>query len=178
MADLQTRQHKSGSKRILPRIDMTPMVDLGFLLIAFFMFTTTLTQPKVMEVNMPYTEAPPDGGTSFPEESTITLILSGQHKVTYYYGRFEAGETFAAADFNGTNALRPVLLSKQREAAQLPATFSRQAHLLHVLIKPTDDCTYEDLVKTLDEMNILDIRYYALVDVSDAEKEWLQQNLR
>lgn len=178
MADLQTRQRKGDPKRILPRIDMTPMVDLGFLLIAFFMFTTTLAQPKVMEVNMPYTEAPPEGGTSYPEESTVTLLLSSQHKVAYYYGNFESGEAFAAAGFEGNNPLRSVLLNKQQEAAKLPTTYSRQAHFLHVLIKPTDDCTYEDLVKALDEMSILDIRYYALADVSDAEKEWLQQNLR
>lgn len=170
MADLQTRQRKGDPKRILPRIDMTPMVDLGFLLIAFFMFTTTLAQPKVMEVNMPYTEAPPEGGRSYPEESTVTLLLSSQHKVAYYYGNFESGEAFAAAGFEGNNPLRSVLLNKQQEAAKLPTTYSRQAHFLHVLIKPTDDCTYEDLVKALDEMSILDIRYYALADVSDAEK--------
>lgn len=173
MADLQTRQKAGSVKRILPRIDMTPMVDLGFLLISFFMFTTTLTQPRALEVNMPYrNEKAPDNGTSYPEESTTTLILFKKHSIIYYHGMFDSGKIPTRSDFQG---IRPVLIDKQKEAAALPPSFSRQAHFLHVLIKPTDDCTYEDVVKALDEMSILDVRYYALVDISAEEKEWLQQ---
>lgn len=85
MAEMNMPQ-KGGQRKIRStRIDLTPMVDLGFLLITFFMFTTTLANPKVMRINMP-SDDKPDTPTVFAEESTITLIPISGHNVVYYKG--------------------------------------------------------------------------------------------
>ncbi len=64
MAEMQTSDsgsHKKGSKKVRTkkmstRVDLTAMVDLGFLLITFFMLATTMNKPKTMEVNKPAKE--------------------------------------------------------------------------------------------------------------------------
>src|SRR5579883_696437 len=82
MADVLAKGNKGPRRNI--RIDLTPMVDLGFLLICFFMYTATLAKSKVMEINSPipdYTHPTP-----WPEEATITLISVSAHKIIYYPG--------------------------------------------------------------------------------------------
>ena len=84
MAELDTSSgghHKKGpgvkkAKKLSTRIDLTPMVDLGFLLITFFMYTTTLAKPKTMEINMPYKdEKMTEEQKSKVKESTALTIL-------------------------------------------------------------------------------------------------------
>ncbi len=171
MADMDLPQ-KTGKRKVqVPRIDLTPMVDLGFLLITFFIFTTTMAKSKTMEVNMPFRTD--EAKTSFVEESTITLIPTKEHGIVYYHGAFTQDSALHLAR---QNEIRDVLIAKQRAAAALPASLSADAHQVHVIIKPNDDCKYEDVVSLLDEMNILQIPFYAVDDVTQAEKEWLENN--
>src|SRR6476620_11987463 len=95
MAELDTSSsggHKKGpgvkkGKKLSTRIDLTPMVDLGFLLITFFMFTTTLAKPKTMEINMPNKEKIDEKDQTKVKESTaMTILLSKNHRVYYYEG--------------------------------------------------------------------------------------------
>ncbi len=171
MADMNLPQNNGKRKVQPPRIDLTPMVDLGFLLITFFIFTTTMAQPKTMEVNMPF--KPAGANTSFAEECTITLIPTKEHAMIYYHGAFNEDSTLHLAK---QKEIREVLLAKQKAAAALPAGFSADAHQLHVIIKPNDDCNYEDVVTLLDEMNILQVPFYALDEITDTEKEWIANN--
>ena len=174
MAEI-TLPQKTGKRKLqVPRIDLTPMVDLGFLLITFFMYTTTMTKLKVMDINLPTTETPPNP-TPFIEESTITLIAVDAHKIVYYEGALAGPEQLHTTGFRATNGLRDILMKKQDAAKHLTDAFSKEAHKLHVLIKPADNCTYDDVVKILDEMNILAVPYYAMVDVSPTEKEFMQK---
>lgn len=160
---------KTGQRKVqAPRIDLTPMVDLGFLLITFFIFTTTMANPRTMELNMPF--KPSRGNIAFVDTSTITLIPVKNHTIAYYNGQFKSNSIPQTASFN---AIREILVVKQNNLKALPVGYSDQARKLHVIIKPNDDCTYEDVVNVLDEMSILDIRYYAIDDISAPEKEWL-----
>jgi len=174
MADMQLPQ-KNGKRKVHTlRVDLTPMVDLGFLLISFFMYTTTMAKPKTMQVDMPIPEGP---HMPFCEECSITLIPAKNHRVVYYKGALEHPEKLGVTGFENTG-LRAELAREQRQVKALPASFSKDAHELHVIIRPNDDCTYEDLVKILDEMSILDIRYYAIADITAAEKELVTKKLQ
>src|SRR6201986_4690536 len=95
MAELDTSGggHKKGpgvkkGKKLSTRIDLTPMVDLGFLLITFFMFTTTLAKPKTMEINMPYKDPnlKIEDQNKIKNSVALTILLSKNHRIFYYEG--------------------------------------------------------------------------------------------
>ncbi len=167
MAEI-TQNTSKGSRRktVMPRIDFTPMVDLGFLLITFFIYTTTMTESKAMDINMPYNH-PTKEPTVFIDTSTITIIPTKDHKIAYYTGALESDAELKMTDHA---RIREVIISKQSDLKKLPNTFSAEAHKLHVIIKPNDDSKYEDLVKILDEMLINAVPYYAIVDISREEQ--------
>jgi biopolymer transport protein ExbD len=156
---------KSGGKRQLPpRVDLTPMVDLGFLLITFFMYTTTLARPTVMELQMPFpTKA---NVSAIPEESTLVLIPAAGHRFAWYRGNSKAEE-----ELHWTNAkgLRELLLSEKKRAAALPSEYSAQAHRLHLMIHPDTGSNYDDLVRALDEVQIGDVPHYYIGTISTEE---------
>ena len=162
---------QNGGKRKLqaPRIDFTPMVDLGFLLITFFIFTTTMAKPKAMVLNMPSIE-PTDSPSKVAEESVITIIPVSGHRTVYFEGMLKDPSQLNVCN---NSAVRAVLLAKKTRVANLPASYSRAAHLMYVLIKPNNDCSYADVVQMLDEMNIVDISRYSLGDVAPEEKDMI-----
>ncbi|MBC7554259.1 MAG: biopolymer transporter ExbD, partial [Taibaiella sp.] len=147
-----------------PRIDLTPMVDLGFLLITFFMFTTTLAQPKALALNLPADKT--DGSeTVFIDVASVTLLPGANHTVAYYNGLLAD----QGLRFTTIANVRAMLQQRKAQIAALPATFSAQAHKMHVLIKPTTQCKYADVVGLLDEMLIVDVPFYTLADVTPDE---------
>ena len=171
MAEMNLPQ--KGRRSQTPRIDLTPMVDLGFLLITFFMYTTTLAKPATMELKLPSNE-PTTTPTTVVAESTITLITIKDHRIVYYEGMLDDATVPKQCSFS---QLRSVLLDKKSRVISLPLTFSPAAHKMYALIKPGDNSTYEDLVQLLDEMIIDVIPLYTIMDVSPEEKEWLMKNL-
>lgn len=169
MADFIPAVNNGKRKTIAPRIDLTPMVDLGFLLITFFMYTTTMIKPKVMDINMPV----PGKASEIPEESTITLIQSSGH-LTFMY----KGTSLQDMQILHPKDIRTVIIHEQQQVRNLPATFSDAAHKLHVIIKPDNKSTYEDLVNLLDEMNINKIPYYSIADIAAEEQNILTEKLQ
>jgi biopolymer transport protein ExbD len=151
---------KTGRKKLSTRVDLTPMVDLGFLLLTFFIFSTSLSAPKEMKLMLPDdTPTPTPNKTS--EEKTISFIL-GRDSVYYYNGN----------DIDATKALskksteiRNVLIQKKKEIA---ARFKDGKELV-VLIKPTDNASYESIVNILDEMTINEITRQVFVEPEGKE---------
>lgn len=173
MADVLIPQ-KNGRRKIHSlRVDLTPMVDLGFLLIAFFMYTTTMAKNKSLEVNKP---VPGGNSVAYPSESAVTLIPTKDHRVFYYKGALEENKN-GMSDFTD-KGIRTILLQAEKDAAALPATYSPEAHRLHVIIKPADDCSYADVVAVLDEMEILQVPYYAMADITAEETQLLTNKLQ
>lgn len=175
MAEIQTSS--TGNKRrksSTPRIDLTPMVDLGFLLITFFMYTTTLARPKVMELQMPHKPAG-KATTTIPAEATIVLMPAAHHLVACYKGTDKTPESLTWQAFEGRNSLRILLQSGMSRVQSLPATFSKEAHELHVLIKPDTSASYQDIVRTLDEMAINGVPYYTMMHIGPGERAAIQK---
>lgn len=180
MADVQNSPRaraangKPRSRRMSTRIDFTPMVDLGFLLITFFMLTTVLTKPNVMPLVMPETEG---DDAPIKQSKALTLLLGADDKVYWYEGLDMANMDSTNFDSDG---LREVILQKKEKvAAQFglqtytdPKTGElRQGSQVNVIIKPATDSRYKNLVDVLDEMAICQVRYYCVMDASAAETE-------
>lgn len=148
---------KRRAKKMSTRVDMTPMVDLAFLLLTFFMLTTTFARPYAMDLQMPVKTGDPT-----PVKNALTVILRKGHQVHYFLGLNAPGDaTVPPVELHTTsfaaNGIRQVLLSRQQQG-----TFT-------VLIKPGKDSKYQDLVDILDEMNITNQKKYALVDITPAD---------
>ncbi|MCE1166898.1 MAG: biopolymer transporter ExbD [Sphingobacteriia bacterium] len=197
MADVSQDQgsHKKGgkkrSKKLATRIDFTPMVDLGFLLITFFMLATTLIKPQTMEITMPSSkDVQEDNQTVAKASQAITVILGGKDKIYYYFGKTE-GAQLIPTDYSATG-LRKVLLQKnydivkqvedlKREKAKTKMNddlFKEQLSKIKagknapvVRIMASDDASYKNLVDALDEMNICSISRYAIVNLEGPDKD-------
>lgn len=166
MADIKTPE-KNGRSRLQPRVDMTPMVDLGFILITFFIYTTTLIEDKSLVVNKPFITEP---STVFIDTSTITVMPTGANRYAYYSGMLDGAHDIVLLS---SKDLREVLMARQKDLLRLPEHYSEQARKLHVIIKPEDHCTYENVVYVLDEMLIHKVPYYTLVDITPQEADWV-----
>jgi biopolymer transport protein ExbD len=167
MAEMEVKSggHKKGpgvkkGKKQSTRVDLTPMVDLGFLLITFFIFTTTMAQPTSMNLNMPKDTDKPDENTKVKESGSLTLML-GKGNVIYYY----FGNDPATMQTTGYKDVRKIILDKKK---------ATPAEDFFVIIKPDKDATYKNAVDVLDEMNINDVSRYAMVDPTPDEYSKIQ----
>lgn len=180
------------------RVDFTPMVDMNMLLICFFMFCTTLSKPQVMDIAMPSddTNLNEDEKDKVKESKAVTLLLGNDNKVYYYTGMldetaYEDYTSLKETDFSPTG-LRELLLTRNADAVakmrelkiektkdkrMTEEDFKKKSDEIKnssetqvVIIKPTDESTYKNLVETLDEMQICSIGKYAIVDMTDGDR--------
>ncbi|MEO9004014.1 MAG: biopolymer transporter ExbD [Ginsengibacter sp.] len=149
------------SKKQSTRVDLTPMVDLGFLLITFFIFTTTVSEPTSMNLNMPKDTKDQDQVTKVKESGSLTLMLGKANVIYYYYG-----DDPATMQTTGYKDVRKLILEKKR---------TTPAEDLFIIIKPDKDATYKNAVDILDEMDINDIGRYAMVDPTPDEYSKIKQ---
>jgi len=170
MAELEQKQSgkkgkKKGRKKMSTRIDLTPMVDLGFLLVTFFMLTTIFSKPQTMEINMPVKpkeEVIEEEQNAVKASKALTLIIDGDNKIFWYQGL--PGEENLPVETNfSADGIRKVLIEKNMTIAEMV-----------VLIKPTDEANYKNVVDILDEMNISNIKRYALVDITPLDLELIK----
>ena len=172
MAEMDTSSgggHKKGpgvkkSKKLSTRVDLTPMVDLGFLLITFFIFTTTMSQPTAMKLYLPKDTDKPEEQNKVKASGALTLLL-GKNDVIYYYEGELAPD---ASNFKTSNfkEIRKVIIDKKRSTDEKDFV---------VVIKPDNDATYKNTVDMLDEMTINDVKRYAMVDISPVEYSLVQK---
>lgn len=153
------------------KTDMTPMVDLGFLLIAFFVVTTELSKPRVADLIMPK-EGPP---MEVEMSNALTVLIGSSDSVYYYHGEWnEAYNTqkIYKTTLSLRNGLGDVIRQKQQYLDQI--NFSKEGRAgLMLLIKPGPKADYEKVVNMLDEILINDVKKYALVKPSQYEIEYL-----
>ena len=160
--DSGKKDGKVRSKKTSTRIDMTPMVDLAFLLLTFFVMTTTLNKPQTMEITMPEKPKEEDKQPVVNEKRVLTLVLGGNNKVYWYLGITDP--KVELSDFS-SDGIRKILLQQNAQIKEMV-----------VLIKPSDESKYKNVVDILDEMNISNIARYALVDMTPVDKELIKDS--
>ncbi len=172
---------KVRSKKMSTRIDFTPMVDLGFLLITFFMLTTTLAKPNIMALIMPEKKDIQEEDLEPVKESKVLTLLLGGKDVVYWYEGI-TDPVLDSTDFSA-EGVRKVILDKMdkvkgqwgmEDYEDFKTKEKKQGSFLTVLIKPTKDAVYKNLVDVLDEMAITKVRYYVVLDASEAELKFIE----
>ena len=163
---------KVRSKKQNSKVDLTAMVDLAFLLITFFMLTTSLSKPQSMDLGLPDKEEKdkPEDIVKTDQRRTMTLILGDNDKIKWYHGLLEAPETNGKPTdaVYGKDGIRKELLKRVKS---VPEVVGDPKKGLIVIIKPTKKSTYKNLVDILDEMAICGVPVYAIVnDFSPEEK--------
>lgn len=178
MAEMDTSSgggHKKGpgvkkAKKLSTRVDLTPMVDLGFLLITFFIFTTTMSQPTAFKLYLPKDADKPEDQNKAKESGVLTILLGKDNHVFYYEGMLDnanASANFKSANFGtkGDDGIRNVILKKKANTPEKDFV---------VVLKPNPECTYRNVVDILDEMAINVVKRYALVDITDVENQLIK----
>ncbi len=175
MAEMDTSSgggHKKGpgvkkGKKLSTRVDLTPMVDLGFLLITFFVFTTTMSQSTAMNMN-----EPKDDDTTqqlkVKNSGAMTILLGKADQVYYYYGQLDPNklsEQFKSTTFK---QIRDEIVAKKKVTP---------IDDLMYIIKSDDESTFRNAIDILDEMSICNVPpgHYAEVDMTDTEKLLIQK---
>ncbi|HSZ34581.1 MAG TPA: biopolymer transporter ExbD [Puia sp.] len=159
MAEIIGSGNKSG--KLSTRVDLTPMVDLGFLLITFFIFTTVMNKPTGLKIFLP--ESVPENIRELtPESGALTLLLAANKRIYYYEGE-DPSQMLPVEE----KAIRQIILDKKKRTT--PEKFM-------VIIKPGKDSNFESLINVMDEMTIDDVKRYAMVDLDSNEYSQMQQN--
>jgi len=211
MSDVQQQDSGSGkgkhsklrAKKASTHIDMTPMVDLAFLLLTFFMLTTTFSKPKTMDITMPVKDKIKDEDrTKVPASQTLSIILTDKNRIIWYIGVDDQNTppqtNSASFSLTSVNSIHKVLLEKNQmvfnEVQAVKDSVTKglikndkdeiKRHIaavkvtekkgLIVLIKPDDKSKYKNLVDILDEMLVCNVARYAIVDVSPNELDLIK----
>jgi biopolymer transport protein ExbD len=163
MAEMNTPERSSQGPRRAPksstRVDLTAMVDLGFLLITFFMLASAFQKPKAMEVNKPAKEFTGDQD-DIKVSKTLTLVAGKGDRVYCYTGTdSETGFKVDSLSFS-RQELRKRIIQRQQE---VKAQWGHQDELF-VSLKFFPKSKYRNMVDLLDEMKICGVKRYAIVD--------------
>lgn len=154
------------------RVDMTAMVDLGFLLITFFVITTELAKPTVMDLFMPKDGIDSEIGNS----NALTIIPDAGNTLFYYFGNWKDAVRNGAiykTTYAGSRGIRTVINQKQRELDNDVHSKEKRNGLM-LLIKPTGEASYKNVVDMLDEITINMVKRYAVIKISYEEINWLK----
>lgn len=190
MAEMDTSGgggHKKGpgvkkSKKLSTRVDLTPMVDLGFLLITFFIFTTTMSQPTAMKLFLPKDTEKPEEQNKVKQSGALTIMLGKDDGIFYYEGELKSdGSNFMSSGFK---EIRDIIIKKRQDVMTSHVHDSGCQEIwaknngnekscldkdLVVVIKPTAEARFKNVIDMLDEMSINEVKRYAMVDISEPE---------
>ena len=190
---------KKRAKKSSTKIDMTPMVDLAFLLLTFFVLTSTFSKPKTMEINFP--AKPEDEKLNIKVNNAITFLMTKDDGIYYYNGEFypegnakgQPATTLTKTDFSD-KGLHKLLLNRNKPTTEaikkleerfkkreiVDTTYKRlvnrekgMKNALTVLVKADEKAIYKNIIDVIDELNICNVGKYAIVDMGQKELELL-----
>jgi biopolymer transport protein ExbD len=189
--------HKKGpgvkkAKKLSTRVDMTPMVDLGFLLITFFIFTATMSSPKTMDLNMPKDTEDKKDETKVKQSGALTIMLGKEDKVYFYEGELAPdGSNFKSSTFK---EIRNEIIRKKQEVIKAHIHDDKCEEMkakakekgdpnwersdldrdFVVVIKPNEEATYKNTVDMLDEMTINNVKRFAMIKIAPTENDLIK----
>jgi biopolymer transport protein ExbD len=179
MAELNTGGGDSKGKKVRSKkqdagVDLTAMVDLAFLLITFFMLTTSLSKPQSMNLAMPDKDDTKVDEPVFDvaDDRTLTILLGEKNKMVWYYGLPKTPIEGPTVVGYGKNGIRKELLAKTKSVV---AKYGDPKKGLIVLVKASKKSTYRNLVDILDEIAITNVPTYAIVDITPEDKAMLEK---
>lgn len=202
MADISnnsnTTSNNRKSGRKIPKLDMTPMVDLAFLLLTFFVLTATFNQPKTLKLVLPSKER--GCGPHVNHHYGITLIMGDSNRLYWYKGRLSNDKELNQISYE-TSGLRSVLrtynsaviqemnkineeLRKDKNSNQSIANAKQKMTALYqnpealvVVVKNQGKATYKNVVDIVDELKINQVASYFIVDegLTPMEKSKLEK---
>lgn len=196
MAELNTggggghgKHDKKRAKKQSTKVDMTPMVDLAFLLLTFFVLTSTFNKPKAMDLAFPAKPKPEDQIDKV-KANGITFLLTKDDKIYYYPGALKPETQLIKSDYSKDGA-RKVLttnnawavaqmnsLNKEFQKNAMPDSIYKKKSItikgdekaLVVLIKADEDASYKNVIDLVDELNISSVGKFAIMDMTPEEK--------
>lgn len=161
------------AKRLSTRVDLTPMVDLGFLLITFFIFSARLSEPKALRLHTP---KPFTDSTTVGAQNALTVIPLSSKSILHYHGEWQealASKAWSITSWSVSGGIGDVIREKK---AALASKKKGDGKELMLLIKPGNETSYQDLVNLLDEVLINDISRYAITDITEEERQFIATN--
>ncbi len=190
---------KKRPKKGSTRIDMTPMVDLAFLLLTFFILATTLSKPKTMEIVYPKKDNKEIEKTKIDYRLANTILLGEKDDQVYYYpGKFKTDTTVLEPIDLSKDGLRKLLLDKNKTVNDKVVQLESQLLKRQIndstfkslrgkakgdtlapffIVKTVDKTKYKTVIDVIDEMNIANAGKYAVIDMADAEKAALAKKI-
>lgn len=193
---IQGGGHEKGGKKRPKKghvhVDMTPMVDLAFLLVTFFVLASSLSKPKVLEIIYPKEVENEDDKTKLADELATTLLIGGKDsEVFYYHGKFKPDSTqLQLTDFS-KDGFRKVMLEKnvnvndayaallkqyENVKTEGDTTFVRKKGEIFnaknapfVIVKTIDETPFKNVVNAMDELNICNVKKRAVMDMAESE---------
>ncbi|WP_437919355.1 ExbD/TolR family protein [Sphingobacterium sp. LRF_L2] len=175
MAELANNSKTTGKKerrsirnRPMPKVDLTAMVDLAFLLITFFMLTTSLSTPNKLDVAMPDRDKGLSTPINISEDRTLNLLLGGNNELTYYLGASESPKTAPQRVAYGKLGLGELLIQMKNKIKM-----SSNGQDIIVLIKPSDIAVTRNVVDVLDAVQRASIKRFMVTKINELEKKML-----
>jgi biopolymer transport protein ExbD len=162
---------KVRSKKLSTRVDLTAMVSVSFLLIIFFMVATELRKPNLIEYDFSKGGCGPEPGCYKPDENRIlTVLLDDNNKMITYVGLLYSPIQHPKEVQYGKNGIRKELLYIDEKVHEYSASISKPQIGVTVIIKPSKNSNYGNLIDILDEMKITGISSYSIVDYYTPEE--------
>ncbi len=145
-------------------------IALCIFMAGFFAASHSVAQIATMEIGMPYSG--PKEKALYIKEATITLLPANKHQLFFFDGAEVGNQPIMWRSMDSTHA---ILLRKKMEVAKLPKSFSKNAHQLHVIIKPDAESTYEDMKIIVDALEKLKIKFWMFDDITAEELKAIQE---
>ncbi|MEN9346947.1 MAG: ExbD/TolR family protein [Flavobacteriales bacterium] len=193
------KHQKKKAKKGVVRMDMTPMVDLAFLLLTFFILATSLSKPKALEIIYPKEVENPDETTKLQDELATTVLIGEEDEHLFYYsGKFKPDTTVLIHIDFSKDGMRKVLLDKNKrindkvnalkeklDLGEINDTTYKVAYseivndslAPFVIVKTIPKSKYRNVVNAMDELNITNVRKRAIMDMAETENIAMRQRI-